>query len=388
MDETGFRIGCGRAHWVVSTHSRKSLLLTDSDNREYITSCECISVGGRDIPPMIIIAGAWVLEKWAQHNDLDDDILLTTSPTAYSNDDLALDWLKHFDKHSRKGQVGAWRMLIMDGYGSHMTFEFFTYAKRNKIELFRLPPHSTHLTQPLDVECFQPFKHYHSEAIDQLMRGGGSDFDKLDFLSIFQNMRNQTFTSTTILASFRNTGLVPYNPEVVLRKVEAIQTRRPATPPPLPSAPLLARTPSTAKEVVEYGNKLRKSLKKYNVLNAEWDCHVERFVKGSISSAHARQISERDLRANQMLSIAKTARRKLDGKVAQKGGVITVRDVRAKVTKRTQNEVEKTKQAYERAVLAAEKKQLALDRKYRAIARSMPRQAKLFYQRHSQLNFT
>ena len=57
-------------------------------------------------------------------------------------------------------------MLIMDGYGSHMTYEFFTYAKRNQIELFRLPPHSTHLTQPLDVGCFQPFKHYHSEGID------------------------------------------------------------------------------------------------------------------------------------------------------------------------------------------------------------------------------
>ena len=99
---------------------------------------------------------------------------------------------------------------------------------------------------------------------------------------------------------------------------------------------------------------------------------------------HVRQISERDLRASQVLFIAKAARRKLDGKVAQKGGVITVRDVRAKVTKRTQNEVEKIKQAYERVVLAAEKKQLILDRKYKTIARSMPRQAKLFYQRHSQ----
>ena len=282
MDETGFRIGCGRAHWVVSGHSRKPLLLTDPDNREYVTSCECISAGGRDIPLMVIIAGVLILEKWAQQNDLNDDVLLTPSPTGYSNDDLAIDWLKHFDKHSRKGQVGAWRMLIMDGYGSHMTYEFFTYAKRNQSELFRLPPHSTHLTQPLDVVCFQPldvvcfqpldvvcfqpldvvcfqpldvvcfqpldvvcfqpldvvcfqpldvvcfqpFKHYHFEGIDELVRFGGADFDKLDFLSIFQRMRNQTFTSATILSSFRYTGLVcltipmwywrPFRPEDLL----------------------------------------------------------------------------------------------------------------------------------------------------------------------------
>ena len=66
------------------------------------------------------------------------------------------------------------------------------------------------------------------------------------------------------------------------------------------------------------------SLKKYNVLDNEWDCHVGRFVKGSISNAHARQIIERDLRASQQQSNAKAARRKLarrklDGKVAQKG---------------------------------------------------------------------
>ena len=355
MDETGFRIGCGRAHWVVSGHSREPLLLTDPDNREYVTSCECISAGGRDIPLMVIIAGVLILEKWAQQNDLNDDVLLTTSPTGYSNDDLAIDWLKYFDKHRRKGQVGAWRMLIMDGYGSHMTYEFFTYAKRNQIELFRLPPHSTHLTQPLDVGCFQPFKHYHSEATDELVRLGGADFDKLDFLSIFQRMRNQTFTSATILSSFGNTGLVPYNPDVVIRKLKAIQTRRPATPPPPSSAPLLARTPRTTKEVVEYGMRLRMSLAKYKVLDNEWERHVGRFVKGSISSAHARQIVERDLLASHQQSVAKAARKKLDGKVAQKGGVITVGDIRAKTSKRCQNEVEMTRLAYEWAPLAAER---------------------------------
>ena len=48
------------------------------------------------------------------------------------------------------------------------------------------------------------------------------------------------------------------------------------------------------------------------------------------------------------------------------------------------NEVEMTRLAYERAQLAAEKKQIALDKRYKRIARSMPRQAKLFYQRHNQ----
>ncbi len=40
MDETGFRAGCGRAHWVITLDPEKPMLLTDPDNREYITSVE------------------------------------------------------------------------------------------------------------------------------------------------------------------------------------------------------------------------------------------------------------------------------------------------------------------------------------------------------------
>ena len=76
MDETGFRAGCGRAHWVITLDPEKPMLLTDPDNREYITSVESISGGGKTIPPMLILCGIQILEKWAQENDLDDDILL------------------------------------------------------------------------------------------------------------------------------------------------------------------------------------------------------------------------------------------------------------------------------------------------------------------------
>ena len=65
-----------------------------------------------------------------------------------------MDWPRHFEKHSAKKQVGLYRLLILDGYGSHLTHGFWSYAKEHKIILFRLLPHSTPLTQPLDVVCF------------------------------------------------------------------------------------------------------------------------------------------------------------------------------------------------------------------------------------------
>ena len=81
MDETGFRIGCGKTHWVISTHAKKPLLLIGPDNRDYITSIETISDGGRDIPPIVILAGINILEKWVKNN-LPDDIGFATIPLA------------------------------------------------------------------------------------------------------------------------------------------------------------------------------------------------------------------------------------------------------------------------------------------------------------------
>ena len=90
MDETGFRIGCGIAHSVVTVDKSKPLRFVDPDNRDYVTSVECISAGGWSIPPLVILKGAYILHKWGKNN-LPPDIVLAVSPTGYSNDQLAYD---------------------------------------------------------------------------------------------------------------------------------------------------------------------------------------------------------------------------------------------------------------------------------------------------------
>jgi len=158
FDETGYRMSIARSDWVVTVDSNRKIYFKDPDNRESLTGIECISGGGKDIPPMLIMTGVQLL---APHfnNDLGDDVLVTTSDTGYSNDWISLRWLKHFDRFSQKHQKGAWRMLVMNGCGSHHTREFLSYCEDHKIIPFGLPSHTTHLLQPLDVCVFQPLKH-------------------------------------------------------------------------------------------------------------------------------------------------------------------------------------------------------------------------------------
>ena len=45
INETKFRIDCDKAHIVITMKSKKKLVLTDVENRDYIMSIECISAG-------------------------------------------------------------------------------------------------------------------------------------------------------------------------------------------------------------------------------------------------------------------------------------------------------------------------------------------------------
>lgn len=52
MDETGFRIGCGKVQWATTNDASKALVMPDPDNREYIISAESINGVGRTIPAL------------------------------------------------------------------------------------------------------------------------------------------------------------------------------------------------------------------------------------------------------------------------------------------------------------------------------------------------
>jgi hypothetical protein len=99
------------------------------------------------------------MSQWYQLRELEGDTVIGTSSTGYSNDELGLSWIKHFDKHTVKGTQGSKRLLIIDGHGSHHTKQFIQYCDDHGIIPFGLSPHLTHLLQPLDVVVFQPYKH-------------------------------------------------------------------------------------------------------------------------------------------------------------------------------------------------------------------------------------
>ena len=83
MDEADFQIGCGKAQLVVTIDANKPLRMIDPENRDYITSVECIGSAGETIPPMLLLSRVNILHKWCQHKDLGGGIVIGTTETGY-----------------------------------------------------------------------------------------------------------------------------------------------------------------------------------------------------------------------------------------------------------------------------------------------------------------
>jgi hypothetical protein len=80
-----------------------------------------------------------------------------------------------------------WRLLILNGHGSHLTMEFINYCDDNKILLMIYPPYSTHSLQLLNVGIFSPLATGYSKQLEEFLYKlmGLSLITKQDFFCLF-----------------------------------------------------------------------------------------------------------------------------------------------------------------------------------------------------------
>lgn len=88
-----------------------------------------------------------------------------------------------------------------------------------------LPPHSTHILQPLDVGIFSPLAKAYKTRVQQHSLFGTERITNEQFLMFFQAARQEAISPRNIISAWRAVGLKPYNPSPILMKY------RPKTPP-------------------------------------------------------------------------------------------------------------------------------------------------------------
>jgi hypothetical protein len=314
FDETGFAMGlCTTSKVITSAERIERPRTVIQGNREWVTIVECIGSSGCCIPPLIILKGKEQQASWYQEAGLPQDWHIATSPNGWTTDLLGLRWLKEvFHPFSKSYSVGAKRLLILDGHSSHLTAEFDLFCKENAIVCLCMPPHSSHLLQPLDVGVFGPLKRAYGKLVERMMVAGNNHIDKQDFLSLYPTARERVFTQENIYGGFAGAGLKPLNQERVLEKI-TFQLRTP-TPPPSSQGSLSSvfQTPQTSHQLNKKLHTLQRSLRKKRQLSSSPIRHLEHIEKSAQIAMNMNLLLHEQikaLRAENERKIQKRARR-------------------------------------------------------------------------------
>jgi hypothetical protein len=94
------------------------------------------------------------------------EVFVSSSPTGWSNNEIGLAWLEQiFDRYIKKKAGRSYRLLILDGHGSHITMDFIDYCDRRRILLMVFPPYPTYTLQLLNVVMFKPLSQAYTTAL-------------------------------------------------------------------------------------------------------------------------------------------------------------------------------------------------------------------------------
>jgi len=143
-----FLLGLASPAKVVCRCGWRNLCVTHDGKSKLDTVIETVGGDGTVVLPFVINKGAGHFMGWYEGlTEKEREYKFSNSPKGWMDDQLALEWLgKVFLPESGKRCGNNLPPLLMfDGNGSHITFEFVSLCFLNKSLLLSLTSHSTHL---------------------------------------------------------------------------------------------------------------------------------------------------------------------------------------------------------------------------------------------------
>ncbi len=224
MNEKRFAMGIADSSKVLVRRMKAQAFSVQAGNQDWVSLIECVSFNGTTLPPYFIFKGKLIQQAWL--NPIKDGrAVLQVSDNGWTINAIGLHWLEAFNLHTRIHTQGTHQLLVLDGHKSHVFSDFIQYCCDHSIVALCLPPHSTHLLQPLNVEVFEPLSKAYKKCVHLHSCYEAVNVNKLDFLHYYQEARSTAITTQNVLSAWRAAGLILYNPSVVTSKLP-----RPKTP--------------------------------------------------------------------------------------------------------------------------------------------------------------
>ena len=227
---------------VVVSRKTKQAYSESKGSRDHITVNACLSASGQIIPPHIIFSQAYPSGSYAR--DGPDGALYSVAPNGYMDSELCYGFIDKLFIPSTSHIEGP-KLLVMDGHGSHIDIKTVELCKANNVHLYCLPPHTTHVFQPLDVAIFYPVQ-THFSKLTQHVKLATLEWEnpvnvcKSNFTKPFKEAWESALTTFLIKKGFRKCGVYPIDRDAVDKSQLAPedQTFTPQDQPPSDLPPL------------------------------------------------------------------------------------------------------------------------------------------------------
>jgi len=234
FDETGIQLTFKPGAVVAGKGAKVVSSITPSEKGETVTVAACAGGLGKYIPPMVLFKGKRMSAAMTDSlTSAPEGSLIALTESGYITSEMMVRWGEHFCKYKPQGDPEVPDVLLLDGHSTHVfNVDFLNIMSRNNIEVFALPPHTTHELQPLDKSVFKSLKNKWDELAQKAFRLDRHNVSRSNFLKLFKECWDAIATVSNAQAGFRACGIVPFDRSVI--RTEAFQpslaTDRPCPP--------------------------------------------------------------------------------------------------------------------------------------------------------------
>lgn len=200
---------------VVGARGEPCTRTTCGTAKENITVLTTVNAAGQKLDPLIVFKGRHMYKQWMLESPekYDFNLAYAASKRGWMETNIFYDYMLKVIIPN----LGEDRpvLLLYDGHVSHVDDKVVALAVENNITILKLPAHTSHLLQPLDLAVFKSFKAIWDKSLVKWQRQNvGTKLRKQNFAKMFAEAWQET-KPQVIRNGFKKGGIYPFNPAII-----------------------------------------------------------------------------------------------------------------------------------------------------------------------------
>nr|XP_026483579.1 uncharacterized protein LOC113391735 [Vanessa tameamea] len=213
MDETSLSLDPTKTK-VVGAINKPCSRTTCGTGKENTTILTTVSASGKKLSPLIVFKGKNIWDQWmGTTENFDFELSYAASSKGWMETAIFYNYMEKVLIPALGDERPV--LIIYDGHSTHVDAKVIELAIKNDVTILKLPPHTSHLLQPLDVAVFKSFKSKWDRKLVEWQRHNvGIKMPK----KVFAQTLAETWQDTSpdvIRNGFKKAGIYPFDSHVI-----------------------------------------------------------------------------------------------------------------------------------------------------------------------------